>query len=128
MAKATTPARRFDMDTLIGYTLQIGVMLSLALIAIGLLWHRLRWGTWQLDYTLPATTVFGFLVADVEQATGEPARPRMLINLGIAVLMLTPYVRVLMSMLYFALIERNVKYTIFTAFVLAMLTYGLLTG
>ena len=122
--------RRIDMDTIIGTTLQVGVILSLSLIATGLVWHRLRWGTWQwqLDYTLPATTVFGFLVADVEQATGEPARPRMLVNLGIAVLLLTPYVRVLMSMLYFVFVERNVKYAVFTAFVLAMLTYGLFTG
>ena len=122
--------RRIDMDTIIGTTLQVGVILSLSLIATGLVWHRLRWGTWQwpLDYKLPATTVFGFLVTDVEQATGEPARPRVLVNLGIAVLMLTPYVRVLMSMLYFAFVERNAKYAVFTAFVLAMLTYGLFTG
>jgi len=122
--------RRIDMDMVIGTTLQVGVILSLSLIATGLVWHRLRWGTWQwqLDYTLPATTVFGFLVADVEQATGEPARPRMLVNLGIAVLLLTPYVRVLMSMLYFVFVERNLKYALFTGFVLAMLTYGLFTG
>ena len=122
--------KRVDMDTIIGFTLQIGVTLSLALIATGLVWHRFKWGTWQwpLDYKLPATTVFGFFVTDVEQATGEPARPRMLVNLGIAVLMLTPYVRVLMSMLYFAFVERNRKYAVFTAFVLAMLTYGLFTG
>ena len=122
--------RRLDMDTIIGVTLQVGVLLSLVLIATGLVWHRLKWGTfeWQLDYKLPATTVFGFLVADVEQATGEPARPRMLVNLGIAALMLTPYVRVMMSMLYFVFVERNAKYAVFTAFVLAMLTYGLFTG
>jgi uncharacterized membrane protein len=57
--------------------------------------------------------------------TGAPARPRLLVNLGIAVLMLTPYVRVLASMLYFMLVERNLKYGLFTAFVLAMLTYSL---
>ena len=53
--------RRIDMDMIIGTTLQVGVILSLSLIATGLVWHRLRWGTWQwqLDYTLPATTVFG---------------------------------------------------------------------
>ena len=52
----------------------------------------------------------------------------MLVNLGIAVLLLTPYVRVLMSMLYFVFVERNLKYALFTGFVLAMLTYGLFTG
>ena len=119
---------RVDIETLVGYTLQIGVSLSLALIAAGLAWHRVRSGTWQLEYTLPATSVSGFLRADVAQLEAGPARPRLLVNLGIAALMLTPYVRVLASMLYFMLVERNVKYTIFTAFVLAMLTYGLVAG
>ncbi len=116
---------RLPIETLVGFTLQIGVLVSLALIAAGLVWHRLTWGTWQFDYTLPATSVGGFLVADVAQATTAPARPPLLVNLGIAVLMLTPYVRVLASMLYFMVVERNVKYSLFTAFVLAMLTYGL---
>ena len=52
-------------------------------------------------------------------------QPRLLINLGIALLMLTPYVRVLASTFYFALAERNPKYTLFTGFVLAVLTYSL---
>jgi uncharacterized membrane protein len=42
--------------------------------------------------------------------------------------MLTPYVRVLASMLYFVLVERNVKYGLFTGFVLAVLTYSLFAG
>jgi len=46
-------------------------------------------------------------------------------NVGLAVLMLTPYARVLASVLYFALVERSAKYTIFTGFVLAVLTYSL---
>jgi uncharacterized membrane protein len=119
---------RFDIETVVGLTLQTGVLVSLALIAAGLVWHRLIWGTWQFDYTLPATSVGGFLVADVEQASGAPARPRLLVNLGIAVLLLTPYVRVLASMLYFMVVERNLKYSLFTAFVLAMLTYSLVAG
>jgi uncharacterized membrane protein len=52
-------------------------------------------------------------------------RPRVLINMGIAVLMLTPFVRVLASVFYFALVERNWKYTLFTGFVLCVLTYSL---
>jgi len=40
-------------------------------------------------------------------------------------LLLTPYARVLASMLYFALVERNRKYTAFTTFVLLTLTYSL---
>jgi len=113
------------MESVVGYTLSTGVLLSLALIAVGLAWHRAIWGTFQFDYTLPATSVGGFIVADVQQVATAAARPRLLVNLGIAVLMLTPYVRVLASMLYFMFVERNVKYSLFTAFVLATLTYSL---
>jgi uncharacterized membrane protein len=52
-------------------------------------------------------------------------RPRLLISLGIVALLLTPYLRVLASMLFFAVVEHNWKYTAFTAFVLIVLTYSL---
>jgi uncharacterized membrane protein len=119
---------RFDVEAVVGCTLLTGVLLSLALLAIGIAWHRATSGTLRFDYTLPATTVGGFVVTDLAQLRAAPARPRLLVNLGIAVLMLTPYVRVLASMLYFVLIERNVKYGFFTAFVLAVLTYSLFAG
>ena len=117
--------RRVDVEGVVGYTLMGGVLLSLALIATGLVWHRAVSGTLQLDYTLPGTNVADFLRADVRQATGGPARPRLLVNWGIAVLLLTPYVRVLASMGYFLIGDRNWKYAVFTAFVLATLTCSL---
>jgi uncharacterized membrane protein len=52
-------------------------------------------------------------------------RSRLFINSGIVVLLLTPYVRVLASMLYFAAVEHNLKYTLFTGFVFSVLTYSL---
>ena len=115
---------RISMEGVIGYTLLGGVLLSVTLIAAGLAWHWARSGDLQLAYSLPATTVGGFILADVEQVTSLETRPRLLVNLGIAVLMLTPYVRVLASLISFGL-ERNWKYTAFTAFVLATLTYTL---
>jgi uncharacterized membrane protein len=39
--------------------------------------------------------------------------------------MFTPYVRVLASLFYFAVVARNWKYTLFTGFVLTVLTYSL---
>ena len=110
---------------MVGYTLMAGVLTSLVLIVAGLAWHWIVRGTLQFDYTLPGTNVADFLRADVEQATLAPARPRLLVNWGIAVLLLTPYVRVLASMIYFALVDRDWKYTLFTAFVLGMLTYSI---
>ena len=43
-------------------------------------------------------------------------------------LLLTPYVRVLASLLYFAFAARNWKYALFTGFVLAVLSYSLFLG
>ncbi len=113
-----------DLESVVGYTLLGGVLLSVSLIAAGLAWHWAVNGDLRFTYTLPATTVGRFIVADVEQATSLATRPRLLVNLGIAALMLTPYVRVLASMVSFAF-ERNWKYTAFTAFVLGALTYSL---
>lgn len=116
---------RVDAEAVVGYTLMTGVLLSLALVTAGLVWHAVVHGSLQFDYTLPGTNVADFLRTDVEQTTSAAARPRLLVNWGIAVLLLTPYVRVLASMAYFALIERDWKYTAFTAFVLGTLTYSL---
>jgi uncharacterized membrane protein len=112
-------------DLIVGYTLLAGVLLSLGLITVGLAWHWALYGTWQLDYVLPTTSVAGFIVADLTAMAGGSFRPRFLVNTGIVVLLLTPYVRVLLSMLYFLLVERDLKHTLFTAFVLATLTYSL---
>jgi uncharacterized membrane protein len=120
-----TVRTRFDAELIVGYTLLIGVLSSLVLVASGLVWHWADRGTWQLDYVLPATSVAGFIASDLEQAAGGLIRPRLLVDSGVAVLLLTPYMRVLLSMVYFLLIERNLKYTIFTAFVLATLTYSI---
>ncbi len=113
------------METLVGWVLLGGLTSSLALIATGLAWHWLATGTMQPSYALPATNVAAFILGDVRQVAVFGAGPRRLINLGIAVLMLTPYVRVLASTVYFAIIERNLKYTVFTAFVLVTLTASL---
>jgi len=117
-----------DVEAVVGYTLLTGVLLSLGLIVVGLAWHWALWGTLQFDYTLPATSVGAFIVSDVQQAATAAARPRLLVNLGIGVLMLTPYVRVLVSMLYFLFVDRNVKYAVFTGVVLGTLTYALFVG
>ncbi len=116
---------RFDMEILVGYILQIGVIVSMTLIALGMVWRWFNTGALALDYTLAGMNFFEFVLSDLQQVFAGAFRPRLLVNLGIASLMLTPYVRVLASMLYFALAARNGKYTLFTAFVFAVLTYSL---
>jgi uncharacterized membrane protein len=117
--------RRHHMEVLVGSVLLVGVLASMTLIATGMAWHRIVTGSFDFDYQLARTTVFGFVVEDVRDLLAGVWRPRLLVNAGIAVLMLTPYVRVLASMAYFALVERDWKYTGFTAVVLATLTWSL---
>jgi uncharacterized membrane protein len=113
------------MGMLVGYVLLAGVVTSLALVGVGVVWHWAATGDPRLDYALPGTNVVQLLVADAQQLVAGAVRPRLLINVGLAVLMLTPYLRVLASALYFAVVERNAKYTLFTGFVLAVLTVSL---
>lgn len=115
----------FDMEVLVGYILQIGVLLSMALIAIGVAWRWLATGQLGLEYSIAGLNLFEFVLAGLRQVFTDTLRPRLFVNLGIAALMLTPYVRVLASMLYFALVEHNWKYTLFTCFVFSILTYSL---
>lgn len=122
----TTP--RFDMEVLVGYILQVGVLCSVILLITGLGWHWLTTGQLGFGYSITGMDFFHFLLQDLQQLALGALRPRLLVNLGIAVLMLTPFTRVLASMLYFAFGEHNWKYTLFTAFVFSVLTYSLFLG
>jgi len=115
-----------DIEWLVSVILRSGLLMSFGLLSAGLLWRWLATGQPNFDYGLPHTNVLQFMMEEIHQMAVGAIRPRLLVNLGIAVLMLTPYVRVLASMLYFAFIERNTKYTLFTGFVLTTLTYSLL--
>jgi len=115
----------FDMEILIGYILLGGVLLSVALIVIGFVWRWVRSGNLQFQYTVAGMNFFEFVLSSLRQMASHELRPRVLVNMGIAVLMLTPFVRVLASVFYFALVDRNWKYTLFTGFVLSVLTYSL---
>ena len=115
----------FDIESLVGYVLLVGVLSSVALIVGGLAWHLARTGQLGIQYGIAGMNFFQFLGRDLAQLFSSELRPRVLVSLGIALLMLTPFVRVLASTVYFLLAERNWKYTVITGFVLAVLTYSL---
>ncbi len=121
----TVSAHEAEMDVVVGYVLLIGVLLSMLFIALGLIWRYFNTGQLGMDYTISGVNFFEFLVQDVQGMVGGAFRPRLLVSLGIATLMLTPFVRVFASMLFFAIVEHNWKYTVFTAFVFSVLTYSL---
>lgn len=118
-------SRQIQMDVLVGYILLSGVVLSLSLISAGLFWKFLQTGQVRLDYEVAGMNLFEFVTSEIRLATQRQIRPRLLVNMGIAILMLTPFLRVLASMVYFLAVSKNWKYTLFTLFVLLVLTRSL---
>jgi uncharacterized membrane protein len=115
----------FDMESLVGYILLIGVLLSVALLVVGFVWHWIRVSNLRFEHSIVGMNFFEFILSTLRQMTSRAFRPRLFLNMGIAVLMLTPFVRVLASVFYFIFAEHNGKYTLFTGFVLVVLTYSL---
>jgi uncharacterized membrane protein len=113
------------MDVLVGYILQVGVLFSMALVSAGMFWTWLRTGGLVLNYQITGMNLFDFVVYEVRLALHGALGPRLLVNLGITVLMLTPFVRVGASVVYFLGVLKNWKYTLFTSIVLIVLTYSL---
>jgi uncharacterized membrane protein len=115
----------FDMESLVGYILLTGVLLSVALLVVGFVWRWMRVGSLRFEHSIVGMNFFEFILSTLQQMSSQALRPRLFLNMGIAVLMLTPFVRVLASVFYFAFVEHNWKYTLFTGFVLTVLTYSL---
>ncbi len=114
-----------NMDVLVGYILLVGVLLSVALIIAGTLWNWIVAHHLTIQYTISGQNYFGFLLSSFRQLFRGALEPRLLISLGIVTLMFTPYLRVAASVVYFAAVAHNWKYTLFTLFVFAVLTYSL---
>ena len=114
-----------DIESLVGYILLTGVLLSVALLVAGFVWRWARVGNLRFEHSISGMNFFEFVLSTLRQMTSETLRPRLFLNMGIGILMLTPFVRVLVSVFYFAFVEHNWKYTFFTGFVLTVLTYSL---
>jgi uncharacterized membrane protein len=128
-AKVPLPTRNggadFNIETLVGYLLLVGILLSLSFIIAGLSWQWAATGQLRFHSSPVGMNLFQFVWTELRQLGSGSWRPELLIKVGIAALMLTPYVRVLVSMLYFAFAERNWKYTLFTGVVFSVLTHSL---
>ncbi len=114
-----------NMDVLVGYILLIGVVLSVVLIIAGTLWNWILTQHLTVPYNISGQTYFSFLLSSFRQLFSGTLQPRLLISLGIVTLMFTPYLRVAASVVYFAAVAHNGKYTLFTLFVFGVLTYSL---
>jgi uncharacterized membrane protein len=119
------PASMNNMEVMVGYILQVGVLLSGALIIAGTVWNWVIYHSLSAQFAISGKNYFGFLISSLHQLFTGAVQPHLLISLGIITLMLTPYIRVAASAVYFALVARNLKYTLFTLFVFTVLTYSL---
>lgn len=112
----------------ISYLLIIGVSISILfeIIGLSLFYYYFR----HLNISgigmmfIHGKNFFSFLT---ELFRGEYAQNNAILfmTFGITILILTPYLRVLISIIYFAF-NRNIKYTIITLFVFIILTISLI--
>jgi uncharacterized membrane protein len=89
--------RNFDMESLVGYILLIGILLSVALLVVGFIWRWTRVGPLRFEHSLAGMNFFEFILSTLRQTASHAFRPRLFLNMGIGILMLTPFVRVLAS-------------------------------
>jgi uncharacterized membrane protein len=113
----------------ISYLLIIGVILSLILEIIGILVFYHAYGNLDVSESgrmfIRGENFFNFMYRLFE---GEYAQDKAILGmvLGISILILTPYLRVIMSVFYF-IWEKNIQYIGITLFVLIILTISLIT-
>jgi uncharacterized membrane protein len=114
-----------DMNSLVGRVLYTGVLLSVLSLSVGFFWNWMATGKPGLDVAPPHRSIFRFAIEEIAATFREGLRPAGLVNLGILILLFTPYVRVLLSLAYFLLVVRNYKYAAITGFVFGVLTCSL---
>lgn len=110
---------KLSANTVIGWILQVGVLLSAAIILVGLLLLPTRPGGLSVERLLTFPTSF----AQVGQGLLQ-LRPQAIISLGLLLLIATPVVRVAASIVTFAF-ERDRLYALITAAVLALLLFSM---
>jgi uncharacterized membrane protein len=125
VTEAAEQKRMGSMEGLVGYLLLIGVIVSVGFIIVGTIWNWAATRSLTSDFTIAGENFFTFLTSGFAQLLAGHLTPHLMISLGIATLMFTPFLRVFVSMFYFAFIEHNWKYTIFTLFVFSVLSYSL---
>jgi len=107
---------------MIGWILQGGVMLSAAVIILGLLMLLLQLHLFSSQNTLAFPQTLSQVVEGL-----RALQPQAVITLGLLLLIATPIIRVAASVVSFAL-EHDRKYVIITLAVLVILLFSLLLG
>ncbi|HVN24539.1 MAG TPA: DUF1634 domain-containing protein [Syntrophorhabdales bacterium] len=127
MNRRATGSGETKLEMLISYVLIGGVITSLLFVIAGMVLFYREYGNVAVSHSsqmfLRGEDFFLFFVQLFRESNSELSI--RVITIGIAVLILTPYIRALLSVIYFAARE-NAKYLVITSFVLVLLTISLL--
>ncbi|MCX6003301.1 MAG: DUF1634 domain-containing protein [Chloroflexi bacterium] len=110
----------------IGYLLIIGVIISLLLEIVGVVILYRSYGNLNISQDanmyIKGRDFFSFIYQQITEK--HTTNAILFMTAGIIVLILTPYVRVIASVFYFAW-QRNIRYVLVTLFVLVVVTLSL---
>ena len=118
----------FDREPFIGSILRTGLILSALCIGGAVAWQSATSTLRHFAGPIQGTNVADLLLDSLTRIRSLHEWPDVLLDIGIASLLLAPYARVLASWWYFAAIERNRRYAFFTGIVSLILTYVLFFG
>ena len=115
------------LEVIVGYLLLIGVVSSVVLEAIGIVLFYGTYGNTQVSqnqaFFITGENFFAFMIEQTQHLLGSQ-NALLFMTLGLIILLLTPYIRAITSVIYFGW-ERNRKYVAITLFVLTVLTVSL---
>lgn len=127
MSASDRNSGKSNFESAISFLLAAGVVTSLILIGVGIILFYAEFGNLGISEKklmfLRENNFFYFLF-DILRGGTPQGKALWTMTLGIAVLILTPYTRVLLSVLYFFW-ERDFKFCLITLFVLVILTLSL---
>jgi len=117
------------LELAISYILIVGVLLSVAIEAVGIVAYyssnRNLSIVFQPNLAMSGADFFGYTNSVIQGILLGTWTPMQILALGIILLMITPYLRVVASVIYFGF-AKNTKYLFITLFVLVVLTASLL--
>jgi uncharacterized membrane protein len=115
------------LETVVSYILIIGVVISVLLEIIGMSLFYSTYGNVQISQSktvfISGQNFFAFILVQIQHLFGSQSAI-MFMTLGLIILILTPYIRAITSVVYFAW-EKNRNYVLITLFVLIVLTVSL---
>lgn len=127
MTKPTLGSGETKLETIISYLLMVGVVVSVTLITIGIILYSVTYGNSQVSQAksvfISGQNFFAFTVYQIQHLFGQQ-NALLYMTLGLIILMLTPYIRAIASVIAFAW-EKHYKYVLITLFVLVVLTLSL---